>query len=695
MSWSVGIDTGGTFTDVVGLNVATGEVRTVKVPSTPQDPSQAVLAGVDALLAAIPGLAGSVIGFFAHGTTVATNAVIERKGPPTGMLITRGTGAVYTARMSAQPAPADMINPQFQRAPLLVPPKLTREVPERVLFDGSVAEPLDEAAVLELVRDLVEGHGVESIGVCYLFSFMNPAHERRTRELIRQHYPAVRVSLSCELIPLIREYRRLATTVADAFVGPTLERYLSRLAEGLREREVGGRQAFIMQSNGGLMSIAVAAASPVQTLLSGPAAGVISGAYLSRLTGCPNVVTFDVGGTSTDIALIVDGEIAETTSGNIAGHDAAVSMNEISTIGAGGGTLARIGADGRLKVGPDSAGADPGPACYGRGGQDPTVTDADLVLGYMHPSSFLGGGFAIDPELSRRAVQERIAAPLGMTVEAAALGIVKIAISIMESELRLRLMARGYDPRTFALVALGGAGPVHACMIAQNLGIRRVIVPPYPGLGSAMGLLLTDVKHQYVQSRLCRLDEVGLAELDEIYARLHDRGREEAEAEGSDLERLVWERQLDLRYVGQGYELSVPFPTAPASAEALAEAARQFHEQHLRAFGHSAPEKPLEIVNLRLTTIAPLQKLSLTPQEPVPAAERAVAPTARRPVYFEAAGGFVETAIYSRAGMRAGQQVQGPAVIEQTDSTTVLLPGQTATVDRYGNIIVEIQGEAA
>lgn len=692
MSWSVGIDTGGTFTDVVGLNVATGEVRTAKVPSTPQDPSQAVLAGIDALLAAMPELSGGDIGFFAHGTTVATNAVIERKGPPTGLLTTRGMGAVYTARMSAQPAPADMINPQFQRVPLLVPPRLTREVPERILFDGSVAEPLDEDAALELVRVLVEGQGVESIGVCYLFSFMNPEHERRTRDLIKRHYPAVRVSLSSELIPLIREYRRLATTVADAFVGPTLERYLGRLAEGLRDREVGGRQAFIMQSNGGLMSIAVAAASPVQTLLSGPAAGVISGAYLSKLTDCPNVVTFDVGGTSTDIALIVDGEIAETTSGNIAGHDAAVSMNEISTIGAGGGTLARIGPDGRLKVGPDSAGADPGPACYGRGGQDPTVTDADLVLGYLHRSSFLGGGFAIDDALSRRAVQDRIAAPLGMEVEAAALGIVKIAISIMESELRLRLMARGYDPRKFALVALGGAGPVHACMIAQNLGIRRVIVPPFPGLGSAMGLLLTDVKHQYVQSRLCRLDEVRLDELDEIFERLHGRGREEAEAEASDISRLLWERQLDLRYVGQGYELSVPFPSAPATQEALARAAAEFHEQHLRAFGHSAPEKPLEIVNLRLTTIAPLQKLALTPQEPVAGTARNAVARASRPVYFETEGGFVDTAIYDRAALRAGQEVRGPAVIEQTDSTTVLLPGQTAAVDRYGNLIVEIQG---
>jgi N-methylhydantoinase A len=688
MAWSIGIDTGGTFTDVVGLELGTGEIRTVKVPSTPQDPSQAVLAGIDAFIASIPGMIASDVKFFAHGTTVATNAVIERKGARTGLLITKGTGAVYMARSSAQPMPGDMVNPAYRKPPLLVPARLTREVDERTLFDGTVERTLDEAATLAAVRELVETYEVESLAVCYLFSFTNPAHERRTRELVRRHFPGIRVSLSSELLPIIREYRRLSTTVVDAFVGPTLETYLSRLGDGLHEREVSTRQAFIMQSNGGLMSIAVASTSPVQTLLSGPAAGVISGAYLSRITGMRNLVTFDVGGTSTDVAVIVDGQITETNSGSIAGQEAFVAMNEITTIGAGGGTIARVGIDGRLKVGPDSAGAAPGPACYGRGGDAPTVTDADLVLGYLHPSSFLGGNFEVSEELARAAIDSKIAKPLGLDLEQAAMGIVKIATSLMEGELRLRLMARGYDPREFALVAIGGAGPLHASMIARNLGIRRVIVPPYPGLGSAMGLLLTDIKHQYVQSWLRPLAEIELLEVERIFEELVGRGRREAELEGSDMASLQVHRYLDLRYLGQGYELSVPLGAGPLTEESLADCAAQFHRLHQAMFGHSGPGKPLELVNLRLTTISPLRKLSLPEQEM--SAGREPTPRTTRPVYFADVNARVPTAIYDRPALRAGQSLTGPAVIEQTDSTTVLLPGQTASVDRFGNLIIAI-----
>ena len=686
--WSIGIDTGGTFTDVVGLESGTGRLHTVKVPSTPHDPSQAVLAGIDAFVLSVPGMSAADIRFFAHGTTVATNALIERKGARAGLLITKGTSAVYMARASAQPMPGDMINPAYRKPPLLIPARTTREIPERVLFDGSVETPLDEATVVAAVRDLVQTGDVESIAVCYLFSFMNPAHERATREIIRRHFPGVRVSLSSELVPVIREYRRLCTTAADAFVGPILESYLRGLGSGLEARSVARRQAFIMQSNGGLMSIDVAAANPVQTLLSGPAACVIAGTYLSELTGARNLVTFDVGGTSTDVALIVDGKSSESPGGTIAGHDAYVSMYEISTIGAGGGTIARVGPDGRLKVGPDSAGASPGPACYGRGGRLPTVTDADLVLGYLHPETFLGGKFPIDADLARSAVEGVVARPLGLDVERAAMGIVKLATSLMEGELRLRLLSRGYDPRSFALVAVGGAGPLHAGMIAKSLRIEHVIVPPYPGLCSAMGLLLTDVKHAYVQSRLRPFDAGAGAEIESLFEMLGERARRETEAEGTDFATVGIERLVDLRYHGQGYELTVPLRAGAVTADVVADATSRFHALHQALYGNAGPGKPLEMMSVRLRTASPLAKLVLPEIERAEPGSRPV-PSGSRRVYFEESGGRVDTAIYDRAMLKAGHEIHGPAIIDQPDSTTVLLAGQTARVDAHANIIIK------
>lgn len=690
MTWAIGIDTGGTFTDVIAMETNTGEIHTLKVPSTPADPSQALLNGVEAFLQAVPGATASDISFFAHGTTVATNAVIERKGVPTGLLITRGTGAVYMARMSRQPAPSEMLNPNFQKPAPLVANRFTREIPERVLFDGSVELVLDEVAVLAAVTELVEVHGIQSLAVSYLFSFMRPLHEQRTKELVKQHFPQVRVSLSSDIIPIIREYRRLSTTVLDAYVGPTLENYLNRLNAGLRSRDVGTRQVFIMQSNGGLMSIKVASDNPVQTLLSGPAAGVISGAYLSKLTGLPNVVTFDVGGTSTDIATIVDGVVTETNEGSVAGHDAAVAMNEISTIGAGGGTIARVGADNRLKVGPDSAGARPGAACYGLGGEDPTVTDADLVLGYVDPDYFLGGKYKLNADLAREAVRKKVAEPLGLSVEEAAAGIITVINSRMEGELRLCLISRGFDPRSFALVALGGAGPVRACMIAKDLGIENVIIPPYPGLGSAMGLLMTDVKHNYLLSRLKPLLEFDGDSMNAIFETLVERGRAEAEAEGTDMQTRETQLYLDLRYLGQGYELSIPCPRGaitPAVKESLA---AQFHLMHLTIYGHNALEKPLEVVNFRLVTTARLRKLTLTSRTPEVLPPLATAQKGMRRAYFADEGGWVDTPVFERTLLHPGHEITGPAIIEQADSTTVVAGGQIARPDTYGNLIVTL-----
>lgn len=688
MSWMIGIDTGGTFTDVIGMNRASGELRTVKVPSTPRDPSQAIVHGLQALMALRSDFGAADVSFLAHGTTVATNAVIERKGARTGLLITRGTNAVYFARQSRQPEGLQVLSPDFGKPEALVPLSLTREIDERVAWDGSVLRPLPEQEVLEQVRGLVQSRGVESVAVCYLFSFMRPDHEQVTLQAIRREFPGLRVSLSSEIMPVIREYRRLSTTVLDAYVGPALEGYLQRLDTGLRETGLTTRQVFIMQSNGGLMSIDVAASRPVQTLLSGPAGGVISGRYLGEITGMRRLVTFDVGGTSTDVATLVDGENLQTADGNVAGHDSAVPMSDIGTIGAGGGTIARVGVDGRLRVGPDSAGADPGPACYGLGGEDPTVTDAALVLGYLDAGTALGGRVRIDRGRAERAIAQRIAVPLGIDVQQAAHGIIKIINSYMEGEIRLRLMSRGYNPRDFALVAMGGAGPMHAVMVAANLGFQAVLVPPYPGLGSAMGLLLTDIRHTYQQSRPGALDSYDAEAAARLFHTLREKAVAEALREGTPTGSLRFEELLELRYVGQGYELAVPCPGGQLDAATRARAAAAFHALHEKQYGHSAPDAPVEIVNFRLDTAAELPKLRL-PFEARPGADRpAPEPRARRPVYFAESGGLVDTPVYGRAGLRVADSLCGPAIVEQADATTVVLPGQQLEVDGHFNLII-------
>ena len=687
MTWMIGIDTGGTFTDVIGMNRDTGELRTVKVSSTPRDPSQAIINGIAALMDVKNDFRATDISFLAHGTTVGTNAVIERKGASSGLLITSKTNAVYFARMSRQPEGVEALNPDFQKPAPLIPLSQTREINERLSYDGSVLQPLKEEEVLAQVRELVEQKKITSIAVCYLFSFMRADHEAATLSAIRREFPNIRVSLSSEILPIIREYRRLSTTVLDAFVGPTLDGYLRRLGKGLKEAGLTTPQIFIMQSNGGLMSIDVASSNPVQTLLSGPAGGVICGKYLSGITEFPNLVTFDVGGTSTDVATIVDGENAETTDGSVAGHDTSVPMSEIGTIGAGGGTIARVGVDGRLRVGPDSAGADPGPVCYGIGGEEPTVTDAALVLGYLDPSTPLAGRVRINRERSVRAIEEKIAKPLRISVEQAAYGIIKIINSSMEGEIRLRLMARGYNPKEFALVAMGGGGPMHASMVAANLGFKAVLVPPYPGLASAMGLLLTDIRHTYLQSRPGAFATYDAHALKALFDGLHDKALAEAKSEGTPADSVKFTDYLDLRYVGQGYELPVLCSSSVLTSADRTEISTRFHELHEKQYGHCAPDSPIEIVNCRVDSVAPLPKLHLPALPSISRRADAVPIRTTRKVYMEGRG-YRDTPVYERPRLQPGDRIAGPAIVEQLDTTTVVVPEQHIETDSRGNIIL-------
>ncbi len=689
-NWIVGIDIGGTFTDVASMEVETGRLRVTKVPSIPVDPSQAVVSGLQSLFETDADIRPGDIEFFAHGTTVATNALIEGKGAKAGLLITRGFRAIYQLRGGSRPTGSDLIDSFYHKPVGVVPQRFTHEIGGRILFNGSEHDPLDEEDVRTAVRGL-RREGVRSIAVCYLFSFMNPAHEQRTAEIIRNEHPDCRVSLSSLVLPVIREYQRLSTTALDAFVGPVVETYLSALSGKLREAGLTTERMFIMQSNGGLMRIDVAAGYPNQTLLSGPAAGVVFGSSLGEITGERNVVTFDMGGTSTDISVMPGGVYQETRQGKISGQDVGTPMIQIRTLGAGGGTIAWIGPDGLLKCGPRSAGASPGPACYGQGGTEPTITDANLVLGYLNPKYFIGGRITIDPRLSEQAISKCVAEPLGMNFQDAVLGIIRVVNVNMEVGLRLSFVEKGLDPRKFALVAFGGAGPLHASRVARNMGIPKVIVPAYPGISSAMGLLQTDVKHQYLQSRMVSLLNLSEEEANGLFDGLVERAREEARNEGFSPNEVELLRQLDLRYPYQGYELTITCPNNTFQEGNKQAIRNEFDGLHKQVYGTSAPEEVPEVVNVRVTSISHVPKLTL-PEISAAGLSPEGALAGKRLIRFEEYEDYKETPVYRRAELLTGNRIEGPAIVEQLDSTTVILPRQSATVDRYGSLVIMVEG---
>ena len=678
--WMVGVDTGGTFTDLIAVERETRALRLAKVPSVPGDPSQAVRDALQKLFDG--GIAPGDIGMLVHGTTVATNALLEGEGARTGLLITRGFRAVYEARGWSQPRGSDLLDTFFQKPRLLVPQHLTEEVTERLDYRGEVLVPLDEAALRQSVRRLA-ADGVEAIAVCFLFSFLNPDHERRAARIIAEEAPRCRISISSTVLPVIREYPRLSTTVIDAYVGPKIGHYLLRLEERLRAAGVTTPQLFLMQSNGGLMRISIGARHPNQTLLSGPAAGVIAGAALAERAARHHVVTFDMGGTSTDISVIVNGRMLETTEGEIAGQDIGTPMLKVRTLGAGGGTIAAIGKDGLLKVGPRSAGAAPGPACYGRGGTEPTVTDANLVLGALSGDTLLAGTMRLDAAAARRALETRVGAPLGLDAVGAAKGILRIVNTQMAVDLRLALQEQGQDPRRFALVAFGGAGPLHAAYLAKSVGIPTVLVPPYPGINCAMGMLQTAVRHSYLRSEVGVLSRFPVERMRELFAALEREALAEAREEGFAPEAAKLTRLLDLRYPHQGYTLAVEVTGEDKDA-----IKRDFDELHRQVYGQSAPREDAEIVTFRLQAEIAVPKLELAPL----AAGESGSVRARkgeRPLYDLDADRFVAAGIYDRAQLKAGDRVAGPAVIEQFDATTLVLAGQAATVDPYGTLVIE------
>lgn len=680
----VGVDVGGTHTDLVLNDLETGDIRIEKLPSTPANPALGVLEGIDRLIAS--GVPPEEIGFFAHGTTVTTNALLESKGNPVGLLINDGYGAITEVQTQAR----DEGNPfdhLFAKPAHIAPPETTRGIGGRIDYLGNELAPLDEDAVARAATELA-AKGISSFAACYLFAFMNDAHERRTAEIIRDVAPDSFVSLSSEVLPRIREWPRYSTTLVNAYLVGVLARYIADLAAGLDARGATTRRRFLMQSNGGVMPLSANAESQtVHTLLSGPAAGVQGTAYLLGIQqGIRNIVTMDMGGTSCDIAFIQDGAPLEHAEAIIASRIVAVPALDVATISAGGGSIARVNAAGLLEVGPDSAGADPGPACYGKGGDLPTVTDADLVAGALNPDFFLGGRVSLDLVASESAIRARVAEPMNADLRTAASGIQRVVNARMADEIRVQAAKKGVDLAGFTLVPFGGAGPVHAAAVAQDLGIPRVLVPGNPGAFSAFGLLCADVVHDYVRSDLRDLAGIDPAHVEDAYGTLEARAVEEFSSEGLSGEEHLFLREIDLRYAGQGYELRVPLEglNLPLDAEGFEALEERFHIRHEEVHGHAARGADVEIVSYRLRAVVPMPKLEVAAGESGPGGK----PCGTR-ILVSSRGEEAEAAIWRREDLPVGESLNGPLIVEQLDSTTVVPSGWTVARDGAGNLLLE------
>lgn len=675
MAWRVGVDVGGTFTDVAAVDDATGLVRLEKVPSTPADQSVGVAAGVQALLER-HGIAPGAVSYLGHGTTVCINAVLERTGARTGLVTTRGMRDLLELRRQTRD---DLYDLQADRPEPLVPRDLRREVPERTLAGGRVATPLDLGAARAAIAALA-AEGVEALAVCFLHAYANPAAEQAVADLVRRDFPGLFLSLSSEVLPEFREFERLSTTVMNAYVGPVMARYLGRFEERLAGLGLGARP-LIVQSNGGVATVAQVRERPVSTMASGPSAGVTGAAFLAARAGHPRIITFDMGGTSTDVSVVEQGAPVTAAEKSYLGYPVKAAMLDVDSIGAGGGSIAWIDPGDFLRVGPRSAGADPGPAAYGRGGVSPTVTDANLALGRLDPGGFLGGALPLDRVPALEAIDRHLARPLGLSTTDAALAVVKVVDASMAAAIRLATVERGRDPRRFTLVAFGGAGPMHAAAVARLLGIPRVLVPPSPGVLCALGLLVADIRTELSRTALRPTDRTSPAELAAIFADLEARALDWARRGGLPEGRLALTRSVEMRYARQNHELPVEVGRRLTAADLAA----RFHRVHRRAFGYASPEEPTDLVTFRVAVTLPVARRALAA-----ALEPGDPWQGTRPVHFEATKGFVDTPVLARARLRPGARIAGPAIVEQLDCTTVIEPGQAATADEHGNLVIAV-----
>ena len=659
----VGIDVGGTFTDIAILQ--NGQLRVHKLPSTPHDPSRGVLQGVTET-----GVEGAD---FVHGSTVATNALLERKGGRTALVTTLGFEDVLEIGRQNR---AELYNLNVDRAPALAPGELRFGLPERVDHTGNILEDLS-AASIETLLALLQDAQVDSIAVSFLFSFLNSAHEEMVADALRSLPGSPFISISSRVLPEFREYERTSTVVVNSYVGRLMGHYLGGLEKSL------GHGLRIMQSSGGSITARLASEQPVRTILSGPAGGVVGAFYTAVQAGYPDIITLDMGGTSTDVSLC-PGTIKETTGSSVGGYPLGVPMIDIHTVGAGGGSIARVDSGGALTVGPQSAGADPGPACYGKG-DHVTVTDANLMLGRLLPDHFLGGRLVLDKGRTE-GLMSSLASQIGATVREAALGIDRVVNANMERAIRTISLERGYDPRRFTLVPFGGAGPMHSCELAQELGIPRVLVPTRPGILSALGVAIADVVKDYSRTVMLRGDDMSRSRLEEEYHGMEGLAREELAREGLPAERMEAKRLLDARYVGQSFELTIDYPSPTSRADLKRSIADTFYRAHLQRFGYADRGERVEIVNLRIKLELKMDKPQVAPQS-AGTTDPSAAGLGEAEVVFRS--GSILTPLYEREKLETGNLVQGPALVLQMDSTIVVPRGWGGPVDPYGNLVLE------
>lgn len=689
----VGADIGGTFTDVVFLG-SDGTVLARKIASTPDDYSRAVLEGIKAGIDEL-GISSDAVSEVSHGFTVATNAIIEQKGASTALITTEGFRDVLELRRNRVPYLYDLY---YQKPPTLVKRQLRLEVRERLNFRGEVLRPLETADVDQAVERIAR-EGVESVAVCLLHSYANPEHERYIAEVVRKKLPQVILTLSSELLPEMKEYERTSTTVINGYVRPVVERYLTSLTSGLQDIGVGVPLS-VMQSNGGLATSGIAMEKPVYCIESGPAAGVVGAYHLGSRLGMDNLMTLDMGGTTAKASIIENGEMLQApeyeVGGGISvghrllrgsGHILRVPAIDLAEVGAGGGSIASVDSSGSIRVGPQSSGAVPGPACYRLGGREATVTDADVLLGYLNPKHLLGGDFPLDIDLAQEAVSRNVASQLGISETEAAHGIHLLVNSNMARALRAVSSERGRDPRRFVLFSFGGGGPVHAAGLADMLEIDRLVVPPFPGVFSSFGLLVADVEHHFVQTYFKTFNELDVAELANLLEGLWEDGRNQLRLEGfqdSDQEVVT---QVDMKYEGQVSDLTVMMPPGKVTRQSLAALGEAYAEEHEKSFGYRT-DAPYQLVNLRVIARghSPDSRVPERLEIPVMAGQNG---PSQRPVYFGPSHGWLDTKVVDRIGLASSGNTGGPLIIEEYDSTTVVPPDWRASVDQWRNIILE------
>jgi N-methylhydantoinase A len=692
--YSVGIDIGGTFTDLVLANHAAGTLRAKKVLTTSADPARAVIEGLAELLQDV-GLAAERITRCTHATTLATNVVLERRGARVAYVTTRGFGDLLVIGQERR-GDEDKFNLAYEKRPPLVPRNRTLEISERIGADGVVVEPLDEAQAVEAINGLIAREAIDAFAVCFLHAYANPEHEHRMGRLIARMCPDKFVALSSDVWPEFRELPRANTTVVSAYVGPTVRLYVEQLESRLRALGLGvGLQ--IMQSSGGTTSAAAAAERPIQLVESGPAAGVIAATVVGGRCGVDDLISFDMGGTTAKVSAVKGGKPSITHDFAVGGYASAglkrvaagyavkLPVIDLAEVGAGGGSIARVDAGGVLRVGPESAGSQPGPACYLLGGSRPTVTDADLVLGYLNAHYFLGGTMTVSLEAARAAVEEHLAKPLGLTAHEAAAGVYEIVTANMAAAVRFVTIERGIDPSDFTLVASGGAGPAHVVRLAEAFGIRQVLVPADPGVGSAIGLLVSDALFDIVQTRITRFGQVDPSEIQAIFDHLVASARQQLLDQGFDHEAIRIERAIDIRFVHQAHELEVLVEDGPISWQRLADAEEGFRQLYGSLYG-VWPDDPVEFVNYRVRSVGTVDKadwlVDLRSSGPA-------LPYDERSVYFGDQDGFTDTPVYRRASLVPGHLIEGPSIVEEPTSSLLIPRKWNATIDERLNLVLQ------